>query len=185
MMIESLKNHFLMAMPSLNEGFFAGSLTYICEHNESGAMGIVVNQPLAMNLDQILEHLDIPHTPKAPAPAILAGGPVQSDHGFVLHNGGSAWDSTLQVASDIWLTTSQDVLAAIGKDMGPPQHLIALGYAGWGAGQLEEELARNSWLTVPASTDILFAVPCADRLQAAGQCLGIDIRLLSSAAGHA
>ena len=184
-MIESLKNHFLMAMPTLSEGFFAGSLTYICEHNEAGAMGIVVNQPLDVDLGEILEHLDIPHRPETTEHIILAGGPVRVDHGFVLHNGDSEWDSTLQVASGISLTTSRDVLAAIGRDSGPPQHLIALGYAGWAAGQLEDELARNSWLTVPASPDILFAVPCEERLQAAGHRLGIDIRLLSSAAGHA
>ena len=182
-MIESLKNHFLMAMPTLSEGFFAGSLTYICEHNEAGAMGIVVNQPLDVGLDEILEHLDIPHRPETTEQVILAGGPVRVDHGFVLHNGDGEWDSTLQVASGISLTTSRDVLAAIGRDSTPTPDCYGLRRLGRRA--LEDELARNSWLTVPASPDILFAVPCEERLQAAGHCLGIDIRLLSSAAGHA
>jgi len=182
---QSFKNHFLMATPALETGFFAGSLTYICEHNEAGAMGVVVNQPLAIDLANILEHLDLPSPTQSAGQPIMAGGPVQVDHGFVLHSGGGDWDSTLEVSSDISLTTSKDILAAIARGAGPPDHLITLGYAGWAPGQLEQELLQNSWLTVPASSDILFKVPCDERLQAAGFSLGIDIRLLSAATGHA
>ena len=184
-MFQSLKNHFLMATPALSHGFFAGSLTFICEHNEAGAMGIVVNQPLQIDLGQILQHLDLTKANEPPGQAVLAGGPVQVDHGFVLHTGDGKWDSTLGIATDIWLTTSKDILVAIANGTGPSKHLIALGYAGWAAGQLEGELLQNSWLTVPARADILFEIPCEERLQAAGQSLGIDIRLMSAAAGHA
>lgn len=181
----SLKDHFLMATPALDTGFFARSLTYICEHNETGAMGVVVNQPLAIDLANILDHLDLPSPTESVGQPIMAGGPVQVDHGFVLHSGGGDWDSTLEVSADISLTTSKDILAAIAQGGGPTDHLITLGYAGWAPGQLEQELLQNSWLTVPANSDILFRVPCDERLQAAGLCLGIDIRLLSAATGHA
>lgn len=182
---DSLRDHLLIATPALNEGFFTRTVTYICEHGESGAMGIVINQPLEVELEEILEHLDIEMTVVPSDATVLAGGPVQIDHGFVLHRGSGQWEASLKVSDDIWLTTSRDILVAIATGKGPAQHLVALGYAGWGAGQLEEELAQNSWLTVKADPEILFNIGYDERLSAAGRKLGIDIRLMSGEAGHA
>lgn len=182
---DSLRDHLLLATPALSEGFFSRTVTYICEHGEAGAMGIVINQPLEVELQEILEHLDIEVTDAPNDRTVLAGGPVQIDHGFVLHRPGGDWDSTLKISDQVYLTTSRDVLAAIAAGTGPADHLVALGYAGWGAGQLEEELAQNSWLTVKADPEILFKTDCVDRLHRAGQTLGIDIRLMSGDAGHA
>lgn len=182
---DSLRDHLLIATPALSEGFFARTVTYICEHGESGAMGIVINQPLDVELGEILEHLEIDGHNANSSETVFAGGPVQIDHGFVLHRQQGNWDSSMRVNGDIWLTTSRDILVALGAGEGPADHLVALGYAGWGAGQLEEELAQNSWLTAPADPDILFDIPHERRLQAAGRRLGIDIDLMSGEAGHA
>ena len=182
---DSLRDHFLIATPALNEGFFTRSVTYICEHGESGAMGVVINHPLEVELPEILEHLDIEGDHKPRDPLVLAGGPVQIDHGFVLHRGPTRWESSMGVGRDVLLTTSRDVLAAIAQGEGPAHYLVALGCAGWEAGQLEEELTQNAWLTVPADNDILFTTPVGQRLAAAGHKLGIDIDLMSGEAGHA
>jgi len=182
---DSLRDHLLIATPALSEGFFARSVTYICEHGESGAMGIVINQPLEVELAEIMEHLDIEVTEPLGDQTVLAGGPVQIDHGFILHRPKGEWEASLKVSDEVWLSTSRDILAAIASGAGPEDHLIALGYAGWGPGQLEEELAENSWLTVAADPGILFNTPSEDRLMAAGKHLGIDIRLMSGEAGHA
>lgn len=182
----SLRDHFLLAMPGLNEGLFAHSITYLCEHGESGAMGIIINQPLELSLAEILEHLDIEPQRDFSGEPVYAGGPVQLDHGFVLHRAGPAeWESSLRVTSEISLTTSRDILRAIAEDEGPREYLIALGYAGWSAGQLEDELTRNAWLTVPADSRILFATPWQQRLSAAAGRLGVDMNLISAQAGHA
>jgi putative transcriptional regulator len=173
-------------MPSLSEGIFAQSVTYICEHGESGAMGIVINHPLELSVAEIFEHLKI--TPKVDFSdqAVMAGGPVQIDHGFVLHRDcNSTWEASLKVTPDVTLTTSCDILRAIADGEGPRDYLIALGYAGWAAGQLEQELSENSWLTLPADSDIIFATPAERRLDAAAALLGIDINLISGEAGHA
>ncbi len=182
---DSLRDHFLIATPALSEGFFTRTVTYICEHGESGAMGIVINQPLEVELTEILEHLDIEVSCKPTDETVLAGGPVQIEHGFVLHRGAGDWESSLKVSDQVWLTTSRDILVAIAAGEGPAEHLVALGYAGWEAGQLEDELAQNSWLTVKANPEILFNIPLEQRLSAAGQQLGIDISLMSGEAGHA
>jgi putative transcriptional regulator len=183
---ESLKNHFLVAMPSLNEGIFAHSLTYMCEHSEHGAMGIVINRPLDLRLRDILEHLEIDDIRIPQDALIMAGGPVQTDRGFVLHRASEhSWESTLHITDEIALTTSRDILAAIAHDQGPAAALVALGYAGWSGGQLEDELARNSWLTIPADSAIIFNTPVAQRLNAAAAKLGIDLALLAPGAGHA
>jgi putative transcriptional regulator len=183
---DCLRDHFLLAMPTLTEGIFSQSVTYICEHGESGAMGIVINQPLDLSLAEIFDHLqietveDFSHTP------IMAGGPVQIDHGFVLHRDpATRWEASLRVTDGISLTTSRDILRAIAAGRGPREYLIALGYAGWSAGQLEQELADNSWLTLPASPEIIFATPHKRRLAAAAAQLGIDMNLISNQAGHA
>lgn len=181
----SLKHHFLIAMPGLRGGFFGDSLTYLCEHNPQGAMGLVINHPLTLTLDDVFEHLDLDTRRRHPGP-VLAGGPVQTDRGFVLHRQDLRdWESTMAIADGIALTTSSDILAAMAVDDGPTEVLVALGYAGWGAGQLEEELAANAWLTLPADDLILFRTPLEQRLHAAGRKLGVDLSLIAHQAGHA
>ncbi len=183
---DCLRNHFLLAMPSLSEGIFSHSITYICEHGESGAMGIVINQPLELTVAEIFDHLQIDNQTGFDDVPVMAGGPVQIDHGFVLHRRGEQdWEASIKVTDEITLTTSRDVLRAIASGKGPEEHLIALGYAGWSAGQLEQELAENSWLTLPADSEIIFGTPYHGRLAAAAAQLGIDINLISAQAGHA
>ena len=183
---DCLRDHFLLAMPGLSEGIFSHSITYICEHGESGAMGIVINQPLDLSVTEIFEHLDITPGKDFSDIPVMAGGPVQIDHGFVLHrNCTSTWESSLKVTPLITLTTSCDVLRAIANNEAPREHLVALGYAGWSAGQLEQELAENSWLTLPADSDIIFKTNPEQRLGAAAALLGIDMNLISGEAGHA
>jgi putative transcriptional regulator len=183
---DSLKDHFLIAMPSLTEGLFAHSLTYVCEHSEDGAMGIVINHPLDLHLRDILEHLEIDDIRVPRDDLIMAGGPVQTDRGFVLHRAGDReWESTLRLTDEISLTTSKDILTSIAHNEGPSAALVALGYAGWGAGQLEGELAANAWLTLPADSAIIFNTPISKRRNAAAAKLGIDLALLAPGAGHA
>lgn len=183
---DSLRDHFLLAMPGLSSGIFSQSITYICEHGESGAMGIVINQPLELTVGEIFEHLQINIVNNFSDTPVLAGGPVQMDHGFVLHrNSETRWESTLKVTDEIMLTTSRDILRAIAGGKGPKDHLIALGYAGWAAGQLEQELADNAWLTLPGDSDIIFSTSSEERLAAAAAQLGIDMNLICGQAGHA
>ena len=182
----SLRNHFLIAMPHMADPNFAHTLTYICEHSADGAMGIVINRPSGLDLADIIEHLDS----EASGPvhnsqqAVYAGGPVQTDRGFVLHSPSHRYKSTLDIGH-VFLSTSQDVLFDIAAGQGPEQSLIALGYAGWDAGQLEAEILDNAWLTCPAELDILFALEADTRLAAAATRMGVDLGLLSSQAGHA
>ena len=182
----SLTDHFLIAMPSLADSLFEHAVVYLCEHTERGAMGVVVNRPSDMTLSTLFEqvHLPLGGAPIGRAPLYL-GGPVQTDRGFVLHQPLGQWQSTLTVNETVGLTTSKDVLSAICKDEGPEQVLISLGYAGWGAGQLERELASNAWLTLPAHTDVIFSTPPEARFAAALRLLGIDPLALSAQAGHA
>ena len=184
-MSDSLRNHFLIAMPGMEDSNFAHSITYLCEHNAEGAMGIVVNRPLDISFDDIFEHLEIEDFAHRHQQRVLSGGPVQTDRGFVLHRRGSGkrWQSTLELTEEIALTTSRDILDAIAHDDGPQDALVALGYAGWGPGQLEREIVENAWLTLPADPDILFEVPLERRAQAAAARLGINLDLLSSARG--
>jgi putative transcriptional regulator len=183
---DSLRDHFLLAMPCLSQGIFSQSITYICEHGESGAMGIVINQSLDLTVSEIFEHLQITPGRDFSEMPVMAGGPVQMDHGFVLHrNCPKTWEASLKVTGEITLTTSRDILRAIAVDEGPAEHLIALGYAGWSAGQLEQELAENSWLTMPGNGDIIFDTQADQRLGAAAAILGIDMNLISGQAGHA
>lgn len=179
----------MIATPVIGSGFFNRSLTYICDHTDQGAMGIVVNQCLEIGLIDMLAHLDIEATSECPDTLILAGGPVATDHGFVLHRGEPNWEGSQSINDEVSLTGSRDVLCAIaasaGAGAGPSDYLVALGYAGWAPGQLEAEMAENSWLTVQADLSVLFETPVDDRLGAAGRQLGIDIDLLSAEAGHA
>ncbi len=184
--MDSLRDHFLLAMPGLRDDNFAHTLTYICEHDENGALGIVINQPLNLSLSDLLRNLEGETTVRqAPDIQVMFGGPVQEDRGFILHSAGRNWDHTMAISSGICLSTSRDVLIAIAESRGPAESLIALGYAGWGAGQLEGELAANAWLSGPACPDIIFRTPAERRLLAAAEHMGIDYRLLSGESGHA
>ncbi len=184
--IESLRDHFLLAMPGLTDAIFANSITYLCEHNAHGAMGIVINHPLNVCVEEIIEHLDISADGRLRETPVMAGGPVHMDRGFVLHRATDReWESSLQITDEITLTSSRDILAAIAAADGPPDNLIALGYAGWSAGQLESELSENSWLTLPADSAIIFDTPCHLRASTAAKQLGVDLNLLSADAGHA
>ena len=182
----SLTNHFLMAMPSLADPNFAHSVTYICQHDREGAMGIVITQPLEITIGKIMEQLEIEisNTSIAAQPIYL-GGPVQSDRGFVVHKPLGNWESKLDIAEDIALTTSRDILEAIARGTGPSSMLFALGYAGWGPGQLEAEIAANAWLSGPATSEIMFATPSEKRWAAAAALVGIDLSQLSDEVGHA
>lgn len=182
---QSLRDHFLLATPVIGSGFFNRSLTYLCHHDEQGAMGIVVNHCLDIGLSDMLTHLEIDISSACPDTSILAGGPVATDHGFVLHRGEPRWEGSQPVTDEMSLTGSRDILCAIAAGEGPEDYLVALGYAGWSAGQLEAEMAENSWLTVQADPDILFRSAVEERLTAAGRQLGIDIDLLSTESGHA
>lgn len=182
----NLTHHFLIAMPAMTDPFFAKSLTYVCEHNDEGAMGIVVNRPISLTLSELFAQINMPlKQSELDDMPIHFGGPVQTDRGFVLHEAGGSWQSTLQVNDKIELTTSKDILQAVGEGQGPHHLLVTLGYAGWSQGQLEQELADNAWLSVPASAHILFDLPAEERLSAAMALLGIDYASLSEEAGHA
>lgn len=181
-----LTNHFLIAMPQLADPNFFHTVTYICEHTDEGALGIVINRPLEVRLGEILDHMEIESQTETLAErTVYMGGPVQQERGFVLHRPASQWDSTLKITDNIGLTTSRDVLAAMARGEGPTESLIALGYAGWGAGQLEQELADNAWLSGPADERILFRTPVEKRWEEAAALLGVDLNLLSGDAGHA
>jgi len=181
----SLCDHFLIAMPSMEDTSFAQSVTYICEHNEHGAMGIVINNPMPMALSEIFTQMNLNDQAQQGDKTIVAGGPVQVERGFVLHSSDTQWHSTIKVSDDISITASRDVIDAIAEGQGPTPYLIALGYAGWEKGQLEAEIAANSWLTVPADKNIIFNTPFEQRWTVAALALGINVSLISNTAGHA
>jgi putative transcriptional regulator len=182
----NLTQHFLLAMPAMTDPHFAKTLTFICEHNEQGALGVVVNRPIEMTLHGLLEQIEItPQTDAAKRIPVHYGGPVQIDRGFVLHAPAGAWQSTLKVGETLGLTTSKDILQAVARGDGPQQIIVTLGYAGWAPGQLEQELAQNAWLTVAADSRILFDTPAEQRYDAGLKLLGIDLAMLSDDAGHA
>tara|TARA_R110001583_G_scaffold73384_2_gene204272 strand:- start:547 stop:1122 length:576 start_codon:yes stop_codon:yes gene_type:complete len=183
----NLCNHFLISMPHLRGSSFEQTLTYICEHSDQGAMGLVVNRPMELSFEQILGHLDIEmdsvHDALCP---IYAGGPVEIERGFILHSPAEqSWSSSFAINEQLHLTTSLDILHAIAEGQGPQRYLITLGYAGWGAGQLEQEILDNSWLSCPADLDILFDTESHQRLDAAANSLGVNLDLLSSQSGRA
>jgi putative transcriptional regulator len=181
-----LTNQFLIAMPAMDDPNFAQTVTLVCEHSERGALGIVINRPLEMSLGDVFTQLGLDASQsRLTAQHVMHGGPVQTDRGFVLHTPGPVWESTLAVSERLHLTTSRDILDALAAGEGPASAVIALGYAGWDAGQLEAEMARNAWLTVDANDRLLFATPVEERWQAAARLLGIDLISLSSDAGHA
>jgi putative transcriptional regulator len=185
----NLANHFLIAMPSMNDPIFGGTVVYICEHNDKGVLGVVINKPTDMTMDVLFDRIDLkvtdtlrPHVVDEP---IMFGGPVQDDRGFVLHSPGGRYSSSLSVTDDVAFTTSIDVLEAVANGTGPQRMLVSIGYAGWSPGQLEEEIARNGWLTVGADARVLFDLPIEERYTAAIKLLGIDPLMLASEAGHA
>lgn len=182
----SLSNQLLIAMPGMADPNFNSTVTLICEHNSDGALGVVINRPMNLQLSGLFEKLSLQdgsdellHRP------VLSGGPVSPERGFVLHEPCATFDNSLSVSADIQLTLSRDVLDAMAAGTGPERSLVALGYAGWDAGQLEQEMLNNIWLTVPANTDILFEVPFAERWSVAAETIGIDISKISVHAGHA
>lgn len=233
--MESLENQLLIAMPSLNDGYFNKTVTYICEHNEDGAMGLIINLPVNITLYDLLKQIednepqvnkeakktDLTETPQNKESdtlstgnkntsenieeisenladkllsstidikleqLVLSGGPIAQQRGFVLHSTQKGWSSSLALSENIMITTSKDILMALGTDDAPEQFMVTLGYAGWGPGQLEEEIKANSWLTAPADKDILFNTPIELRWKKATEKLGIDIAHLSSEIGHA
>lgn len=179
-------NQFLIAMPGMADPNFAQSVTLICEHNSAGALGIVINKPLKMDLGDVFEQLglDSPDGRLVRRP-VLRGGPVQTDRGFVLHTAGTTWDSTLPFSERVHLTTSRDILDAMAGGRGPEQAIVALGYAGWEAGQLEDEMAQNAWLSVQADDRLMFTTPLEERWHEAGRLLGVNLLHLSFDAGRA
>jgi len=182
----NLTHHFLIAMPNMADPNFSRTLTYVCEHNDQGALGVVINRPIDMTLQALFERLALTLTDRELASSpIYFGGPVQTDRGFVLHVPAGDWQSTLRVRDAIGLTTSKDVLEAVGRGEGPTKMLVTLGYAGWSAGQLEHELSQNAWLTVEARDAIIFDLPAEERLPAAMELLGVDYARLADEAGHA
>jgi putative transcriptional regulator len=188
----NLTNQFLIAMPGMGDGTFAGSVVYLCEHSEKGALGLVINKPIDIKLKNLFEkvELSLEREDLADAP-VYFGGPVQTERGFVLHerlggeDGASHYNSSLQIEGGLEMTTSKDVLEALSNGAGPKKVLVTLGYSGWGAGQLEDEISRNGWINVSAERDIIFDTPVEQRYEKALSLLGIDPRMLSQEAGHA
>ena len=182
----TLANQLLIAMPGMEDPNFSSTVTLICEHNDDGALGIVINRPLTLKLGGLFEQLELTEadTETADHP-VLMGGPVGPERGFVLHQPSGSFENSLAVSSEICLTLSRDIIDAMAAGSGPDKTLVALGYAGWQAGQLEDEMLANSWLTVPATPNIVFDLPFGERWQAAAQTLGIDISQMAPDAGHA
>ena len=190
----NLTNQFLIAMPGMGDDTFRGSVIYLCEHNERGALGLVINKPIDIKLKNLFEKVELTlDRPDLADEPVYFGGPVQTERGFVLHeklggegaDGGGHYNSSLQIPGGLEMTTSKDVLEALSHGAGPKKVLVTLGYAGWGAGQLEEEIGRNGWLTVDAAPEVIFDTPVEARYERALALLGIDPRMLSQEAGHA
>lgn len=186
----NLQHHFLIAMPALEDPLFKRSVVYICEYNEDGAMGIIINKPLEnLQVAGVLEKLDIVPDPVDPTlrldKPVFIGGPLAEDRGFILHSPGNNFSSSISISDEVTITTSRDVLETLGTPDQPQNVLVALGYSSWEKGQLEEEIMENAWLTAPASTDILFRTPIAERWREAARLVGVDIHNMPSDAGHA
>ena len=186
----NLTNQFLIAMPGMADGTFAGSVVYICEHTEKGALGLVINKPIDIKLKSLFEkvELELDRVDLAESP-VYYGGPVQTERGFVLHeqldDQEGRFSSSLRIPGGLEMTTSKDVLEALASGNGPTKILVTLGYSGWGAGQLEDEMGRNTWINVEAEPEIIFNTPVEQRYDKALSLLGIDPAMLSADAGHA
>lgn len=181
----SLANHFLIAMPDMQDQFFRESVVYICEHNADGAMGIIVNKPSPIMMDLLFDAAKTPTPERFHGQWVLMGGPVQVDRGFLVHTPTGSWESSLLVTDDIAMTTSRDIIIGLTQDNEVNKALATIGYSSWSAGQLEQELAANSWLSVPADMKVLFDIPYKQRYQAALKLLNINVANLSGLAGHA
>ena len=183
--VANFTNHFLIAMPAMADPNFGGTVVYVAEHGPKGALGLVINRPMELDLGTLFDRIDLKLeiAPLARSP-VFFGGPVQTDRGFVLHQPVGSWNSTVAVGGEVGLTSSKDVLEAVAHGAGPERMMVTLGYAGWGPGQLEDEIAANAWLTVPADPDLIFATPVDERLGAAFALLGIDPAFLTMSAGH-
>jgi putative transcriptional regulator len=182
----SLTNQFLIAMPAMNDPNFSHTVALVCDHTERGALGLILNKPLPMRMQEVFEQLEIqiassPLTERH----VLRGGPMQTDRGFVVHRAGGEWDSTLKVSDSLHVTTSRDILAAMARGEGPGEAMVALGYAGWDGGQLEDEIRANVWLNAPVDPKLIFDLPFAARWEAAGRLLGIELSRISPTAGNA
>ncbi|WP_416172289.1 YqgE/AlgH family protein [Actimicrobium sp. CCC2.4] len=185
-----LTNHFLIAMPAMADPVFGGTVIYLCEHNARGALGVIINKPTDMTLQVLFERVDLtleinPRHPTLPDHPVMFGGPVQLERGFVLHAPPGSFSSMMKVTDEIALTTSKDVLEAVAGGQGPERLLVTLGCSGWSAGQLEDEIIRNGWLTVAADPAVIFDLPVEQRFTAAIRLLGIDPNMLNAGAGHA
>jgi len=186
----NLSNQFLIAMPGMGDDNFTGAVIYLCEHTENGALGLVINKPIDIKLKNLFAKVELSLDSAALAEQpVYFGGPVQTERGFVLHermgDAHSPYSSTLSIPGGLEMTTSKDVLEALSAGAGPKRLLVTLGYSGWAAGQLEEELGRNGWLTVDATPEIIFDTPVEQRYDRAVSLLGFDPRMLSQEAGHA
>ncbi|OEE65323.1 hypothetical protein A1OO_01415 [Enterovibrio norvegicus FF-33] len=186
----NFKNHFLVAMPSMLDDRFKHSVIYVCEHNEDGAMGLVINQPIDISVANMLEQIEVERESHVTHPVsldqpVLFGGPVSEDRGFVLHKNRQEFGSSIQLSDALTVTTSKDILSILGTNDEPEQFIVALGYSGWDAGQLEQELAENSWLTIEADPTVIFDTPINERWEKALKQLGITALNLSSDIGHA
>lgn len=181
-----LTGHFLIAMPALEDPNFHHTVTLICQHNEEGAMGVVFNRPLEIDLGEVFKHMEIvPADKDMEQKRVYNGGPVQTERGFVLHRPDGDWESTMPISDELAVTTSRDIIEDIANNQGPEKYLIALGYAGWEAGQLEYEISENAWLSGPSNTDIIFDTPYEKRWESAASVIGVDLNLLSGDMGHA
>jgi putative transcriptional regulator len=182
-----LENQFLIAMPQMLDSFFANTVTYLWKHNEQGALGIVINKPLQACISDIFDELDIDCAIAEGSfrdQHVLAGGPVERDKGFIIHDAGENWESSVSVTTEISVCTSKTILQDIAKGAGPINYVVALGFAGWEAGQLEREIGENAWLTAPASSELIFSNDYAGKAHEAAAALGIDLQQISPEAGH-
>ena len=182
----ALTNQLLIAMPGMADPNFSTTVTLICEHNDDGALGIIINRPLGLKLSGLFEQLSVDDAdPETASNPVMSGGPVGTERGFVLHGKDHSFENTLAVSDDIQLTLSRDVIDAMAVGDGPEKSLVAIGYAGWEPGQLEEEMLANSWLNVTATPELVFDTPFEERWDSAARLLGVDIASLSPDAGHA
>ncbi len=184
---QNFTNHFLIAMPAMADSFFAQTLTIVCEHSPAGALGFVVNRPSNLMMSEIFRQMGIDEyaSTEVGSHEVYSGGPVSRERGFVLNSGEYQWDACVPISPGLQLVTSADILVAMAEGKGPRQAMVALGYAGWGAGQLEKEIAHNIWLTCEAQPAIVFDTPYHQRLSAAASTLGVDLSLISDQVGHA
>lgn len=182
----SLQNTLLIAMPTMTDPSFSHTVIYVCEHSEEGSIGVIVNQGINVSMGEVFQQMNIECTDMSTThKAVLLGGPVQQERGFVLHRPVGSWHTSIQTADDIGLTLSRDILEATAQGKGPIESIVTLGYTGWDAGQLENEIAQNAWLNAPAEPHILFELPLKERWAAAATLLGIDISQISHDIGHA